>query len=134
MSTEFLLTVRPTSYTIYPGKEACEKMKTLLYLLEYEDEYNESLVQLGYLLDENKDLLYLHKGVSIDYIRRLLGNLRVKFQKPDPSKEMKFEYEEIVAPRNNEQVDVINFIAGLQEHESNIDDNQIFLVKAPGFG
>jgi hypothetical protein len=47
---------------------------------------------------------------------------------------MKFEYEEIVAPRNKEQQDVINFIAGLQHFSTNRDVNQLFLVKKPGFG
>jgi hypothetical protein len=47
---------------------------------------------------------------------------------------MKFKYEEIVAPRNDEQVDVINFIAGLREHGENLDKRQLFLVKKPGFG
>ena len=47
---------------------------------------------------------------------------------------MEFEYEEIIAPRNDEQVDVINFIAGLNQHATNIDASQLFLVKQPGFG
>jgi hypothetical protein len=47
---------------------------------------------------------------------------------------MEFEYEEIIAPRDDDQVDVINFIAGLQQHSSNIEASQIFLVKKPGFG
>jgi hypothetical protein len=47
---------------------------------------------------------------------------------------MDFEYDEIIAPRNEEQVDVINFITGTNEHSSNIKDSQIFVVKKPGFG
>jgi DNA-dependent RNA polymerase auxiliary subunit epsilon len=134
MSTEFQVQVRPTSYTVYPGKEALTPLRILLYTLEYEDEFQEQLIQLGYILDEKHDILYLHKGVSIDYLRKLLQNVRVKFIKPDEGKEMDYEYEEVVPPRNNEQVDVINFIAGLQHHASNINDNQLFLVKNPGFG
>ena len=52
----------------------------------------------------------------------------------DDYDEMKFEYEEIIPPRNDEQVDVINFIAGQFHHQDNIDKPQLFLVKNPGFG
>lgn len=134
MSTEFKLCVRPTSYTVYPGRESMGPLSTLLNMFEYEDEYQDQLVQLGYILDEADDLLYLHKGISLDYLRRLLGNVRVEYTQPDEAKEMKFEYEEIIPPRNNEQVDVINFISGRDEHKSNLEDFQIFLVKNPGFG
>ena len=44
------------------------------------------------------------------------------------------EYEEIIPPRNDEQVDVINFISGQFHHQDNIDKPQLFLVKNPGFG
>jgi hypothetical protein len=47
---------------------------------------------------------------------------------------MKFEYEEIVSPRNDEQRDVINFIAGLKHFSENKNSRQLFLVKKPGFG
>lgn len=134
MKTEFNITVRPTSYTVYPGKEAMQLMSQLLYQLEYEDEYNEELVQLGYMLDEENDILYLHKGVSLAYIRQLLTHVNVVYGVADTPHEMKFEYDEIVPPRNREQQDVINFISGMNEHDSNIDDNQIFIVKPPGFG
>ena len=45
-----------------------------------------------------------------------------------------FEYEEIISPRNEDQQDVIDFIAGTKGHIQNIDARQLFLVKQPGFG
>lgn len=60
--------------------------------------------------------------------------MEVKYDLYDPYREMNFEYDEIIAPRNDEQVDVINFIAGLQHHASNINASQLFIVKPPGFG
>ena len=48
--------------------------------------------------------------------------------------EIKFKYEEIVSPRNNDQVDVIDFISGNRGHSNNLNVNQLFLVKKPGFG
>ena len=60
--------------------------------------------------------------------------MEVAYKLYDQPKPMKFEYEEIIGPRNEEQVDVINFIAGLKHHAQNINESQLFLVKKPGFG
>ena len=109
-------------------------LQPLLNLLTYEDEYVEQIKTLGFMLDEETDILYLHKGVDPEYLRRLLINVHFVLEPCDPCKEMDFEYDEIITPRNEEQVDVINFITGTNEHSSNIKDSQIFVVKKPGFG
>lgn len=133
MSTGFEIRVYATSVHVYPGSEAIELLTPLINLLTYEDEFQEMTKTLGYILDEKQDLLYLHKGVDINYIRTLLGHSKVVYVPADDARHMQFEYEEIVPPRNNEQVDCINFIMGTNQHKDNENDRQIFLVKNPGF-
>ena len=132
--TKFDVKVRPTSITVYPGLEAIQHLAPLLNLLTYEDEFQEETKTLGYIYDEDQDLLYLHKGVDINYLNRLLENAHIEYSPADPMKSIQFEYDEIVPPRNAEQTDCINFIAGIHQHSENAEDNQIFLVKNPGFG
>ena len=48
--------------------------------------------------------------------------------------EMKFDWEEIITPRNDEQRDVIDFMCGRGGHAENLGASQLFVVKAPGFG
>lgn len=134
MPTVFDMKIYSTAITVYPGKEASTLLTPLLNLFEYEDEYLEKSLTLGYILDESTDLLYLNRGVDIEYLRRLLVSVRIKHQEPVKSKPMRFEYEEIISPRNEDQKDVINFIAGLNQHSSNHAEHQVFLVKDPGFG
>ena len=134
MSTEFNVYVKTTSIIVIPGQEAVMELSPLLELLTYEDEFVEETKTLGFLLDVEQDILYLHKGISLEYLKRLIPNSRFILCPSDPSRELSFEYEEIIPPRNDEQIDVINFIAGLNEHSSNIEANQLFLVKKPGFG
>lgn len=133
-STEFVLTIRATCLTIFPGEEALNKLDTLVELMTYEDEFAEETKVLGFLYDETKDTLYLHKGVDIEYLMKMIPNMSIQKELYNKPKRMKFEYEEIIPPRNDEQVDVINFIAGLNQHSSNIDARQLFLIKQPGFG
>lgn len=134
MSTSFTVTVRATSLIVKPGEAAMYLLQPLMDRLTYEDEFVEETKTLGYMYDEETDQLFLHKGVDLDYLRRLLINVEFVHDPYHDYKEMKFEYEEIISPRNNEQVDVINFIAGLNHHSSNINESQLFLVKNPGFG
>lgn len=130
----FDVTIRATSITVYPGKKSFMLLQPLIDLLTYEDEFVEETKTLGYMYDDDTDVLYLHKGVDPNYLKRLLVNVNFIYDLYHPCKEMKFEYDEIIAPRNDEQIDVINFIAGLNHHMANINDSQLFLVKAPGFG
>lgn len=134
MSTTFTVTIRATSLTVFPGEEASYMLQPLIDLLTYEDEYVEETKTLGYMYDSDTDILYLHKGVDLNYLKRLLLDVEFVNDSYHDFKEMEFEYDEIIAPRNNEQVDVINFIAGINQHSNNLDARQIFLVKQPGFG
>ena len=132
-STCFVVTVRATSITVSNGEEAIYSLSTLIDMLTYEDEFAEDTKTLGFMYDKETDTLFLHKGVDIEYLQRCLGNVRVVYDLYHPFKPMKFEYEEIIAPRNEEQIDVIDFITG-QGYHDNGNDSQIFLVKDPGFG
>ena len=134
MPTTFTVTIKATSITISNGMEAFQLLTPLINMLTYEDEFVEETKTLGFMYDEPTDTLFLHKGVDIKYLQRLLIDMEVKYDLYDPYREMDFEYDEIIAPRNDEQVDVINFIAGLQHHASNINASQLFIVKPPGFG
>ena len=134
MSESFKVTIKATSITVYPGEEASYMLEPLLNMLTYEDEFAEEEKTLGFLYDSDTDTLYLHKGVDINYLKRLLLNIEVVNEPYHPYKKMNFEYEEIIAPRDDDQVDVINFIAGLNHHATNLDQSQLFLVKKPGFG
>lgn len=132
-STCFVVTIRATSITVSNGEEAMYLLTTLVDMLTYEDEFAEDTKTLGFMYDKETDTLFLHKGVDIEYLQRCLGNVRVVYDLYHPYKPMKFEYEEIIAPRNEEQVDVIDFITG-QGYHDNGNASQIFLVKDPGFG
>lgn len=134
MSDAFKVTVRATSIQISDGANAIYMLSPLIDRLTYEDEFEEATKTLGFIYDEDTDTLFLHKGVDLQYIQRLLLNMEVSYKLYDPYRPMKFEYEEIIAPRDDDQVDVINFIAGINHHSSNINDSQLFLVKKPGFG
>lgn len=130
----FTITIRATSITVQPGSVACEVLQPLLNLMDYEDEFMEVSKSLGYILDSETDTLYLHKGVDVGYLRRLLGSSSIVTEPYDEYQEMTFEYEEIIPPRDEDQEDVIDFIAGEGSHKENINKRQLFLVKAPGFG
>lgn len=134
MPATFTVTIKATSITVSNGMEAFQILTPLINMLTYEDEFVEETKTLGFMYDEPTDTLFLHKGVDIKYLQRLLIDMEVKYDLYDPYREMNFEYDEIIAPRNDEQIDVINFIAGLQHHASNINASQLFIVKPPGFG
>lgn len=130
----FTVTIKATSITVYPGEESIEFLQPLINLLQYEDEYNETINALGYLLDKDTNTLYLHRGVDIEYLRRLLVDVEFVQDPYDEFDEMKFEYEEIYPPRNEEQISVIDFVAGSGSYSRNINERQLFLVKDAGFG
>jgi superfamily II DNA or RNA helicase len=134
MSTRFKITIRATSITVTPGEEASNYLEPLLDLLTYEDEFVEETRTLGFMYDEETDTLYLHKGVDVSYLQKLLPESKIILNEFHPFKPMKFEYEEVIPPRNQEQEDVINFIAALSHHSENENKRQLFLVKDPGFG
>lgn len=74
-SAAFTVTIRATSITISPGNASVELLHPLLSLFEYDDEFTEESHILGYMLDTDTDILYIHKGVELSYLQRLLGNV-----------------------------------------------------------
>lgn len=131
---KFKLTIRATSITITPGKEAIELLTPLINLHTFEDEFQERTCVLGFMYDETYDTLYFHKGVDINYIKRLLINVEIKQEPFTPYREMKYEFEEFIPPRDEEQIDCINFLSGTKNHITNVNESQVFLVKVGGFG
>ena len=119
---------------ITPGSEALSNLGALINSLTYEDEFVEQTVTLGLMLDEKHNELYLHKGVDIEFLKKLLINVEIIRDIDYAGEDMDFQFEELIAPRNEEQVDVINFIAGEHDFADNIDDPRLFVVKKPGFG
>ncbi len=132
--SKYTITVRATSITIKPGLDAMEDLEQLLDVLTYEDEFAEETKSLGFLYDEDSDTLYLHKGIDPNYLRRTLPDSEFINFPCHRYEEMKFDWEEIIAPRNTEQRDVIDFICGQGGHADNLGASQLFVVKAPGFG
>ena len=135
---EFLIKIRPTSITINPGMEAAKFLQPLLGLFEYEDEFTETTNVLGYILDEETDTLFFHRGVDVNYVCRLISNgggkIRTEVVDPTPCRNIEFEYDEIVPPRDEDQEDVIDFITSSRLHSMDADRSQLFLVKKTGFG
>ena len=130
-----IITVKATSITVSNGLLVMDLLVPLFNLLTFEDEYSEETKTLGFLYDKETDTIFLHKGVDLNYLVKLIGDdCEIRYDLHDEFKEMEFEYEEIIAPRNDEQVDVINFITGQQDHAANIDASQIFLVLGTGHG
>lgn len=130
----FTVTVRATSILVQPGKESMFPLAPLLDMHEYEDEYQETTNILGYMYDEAHDTLYLHKGVDLNYLRRLLSDVEFKYDPYDPYKEMNYQFEEVFPPRDEDQECAIDFISGENEYKSNANDSQIFLVLMTGQG
>lgn len=130
----FKVTIRATSITVQPGQESLLPLAPLLDMHEYEDEYQEMTKVLGYMLDETHDILYLHKGVDIDYLRRLLNDVEFTYELFDPYKEMNYQFEEAFPPKNEDQEDVIKFLSAKPPYNENLRESQIFLVKTGGFG
>lgn len=130
----YTVQVRATSILIQPGKKAMGVLNPLINLHTFEDEYQDTTRMMGFMYDEETDTLYFHKGINTDYLRRLLGDVKFIQDPFDPYREMNYAFEEIIPPRDADQVDFIDFIAGRNAHASNIDDSQIFLVAATGIG
>ena len=131
---KYTVTVRATSITVQPGLDAMDDLEKLIDILTYEDEFAEETKTLGFLYDEPSDTLYLHKGVDLNYLKRCLPDSTFVDFLCHRYEEMTFDWEEIIAPRNEEQVDVIDFICGQGGHASNLGASQLFVVKQPGFG
>ena len=123
-----------TCVAVTPGEAALDNLGPLVNMLTYEDDFTEQTVTLGIMMDKRNDTLYIHKGIDIEFLRKLLINTTIVEDLDYEGEDMKFQFEELIAPRNEEQVDVINFIAGEKDFEDNRDDSRLFVVKKPGFG
>ena len=130
----FEIGIYPTHITVSNAKEASVKLSRLLELFEYEDEYEEVMNVLGYVINEEKDILYFNKGVDVEYIRKCLVDVTIKTYSAFDPDEMIFDYEEIIPPRNEEQVEMINFVSAANEWSTTSDSPQIFMVSAVGTG
>lgn len=130
----FEIGIYPTHITVSNAKEASVKLSRLLELFEYEDEYEEVMNILGYVINEEKDILYFNKGVDVEYIRKCLVDVSIKTYSAFEPDEMIFDYEEIIPPRNEEQVEMINFVSAANEWSTTSDSPQIFMVAKTGVG
>ena len=134
MKILFEIGIYPTHITVSNAKEASVKLSRLLELFEYEDEYEEVMNVLGYVINEEKDILYFNKGVDVEYIRKCLVDATVKTYSAFEPDEMIFDYEEIIPPRNDEQVEMINFVSAANEWSTTSDSPQVFMVAKTGVG
>lgn len=132
---QFKITIRNTCLVVYPGGEALDRLGKVIDMLTYEDEFSEQTVTLGIIYDEDSNRVFLHKGLDPRFIKKLLGDDVVfKYDTDYEGEDMNYQFEELIAPRNVDQTDVINFIAGQKEFADNLDDPRLFVVKKPGFG
>lgn len=131
---KFTVTVKATCITITPGKEACDILEPLINLHTYEDEFQDETKVLGFMYDEKYDTLYFHKGIDLNYIRRLLINVNMVEDPFTPYREMQYDFEEFIPPRDEDQRDCIDFLSAKNLHVKTAKDSQVFLVKSGGFG
>ena len=131
---KFTVTVKATCITITPGKEACDVLEPLINLHTYEDEFQDETKVLGFMYDEKYDTLYFHKGIDLNYIRRLLINVKIVEDPFTPYREMQYDFEEFIPPRDEDQKDCIDFLSAKNLHVKTANDSQVFLVKHGGFG
>jgi superfamily II DNA or RNA helicase len=131
---KFTVTVKATCITITPGKEACDVLEPLINLHTYEDEFQDETKVLGFMYDEKYDTLYFHKGISLEYVKRLLINVKIITDYFSPYREMQYDFEEFLPPRDDDQKDYINFLAGVNNHIDTANLSQVFLVASGGKG
>ena len=133
----FEITIRCTSIIVGNGKLALDLLTPLFNMLTYEDEYVEETKTLGFLYDEQSDRIFLHKGVDLEYVVKLLGGLnecKIVYDDKYTGENMSYEFEEVIAPRSDEQSDVIDFVCGRNGHCNNVNEHQLFLVLGTGKG
>ena len=131
---KFTVTIKSTCITITPGKEACDILEPLINLHTYEDEFQDETKVLGFMYDDKYDTLYFHKGISLEYVKRLLINVKIVTDHFSPYREMQYDFEEFLPPRDDDQKDYINFLAGVNNHIDTANLSQVFLVATGGSG
>lgn len=134
----FNVDVYTTHITVNNGNEAMAMLEPLLDRMIYEDTYapadGEILKIRGYIYDEDEDVIYFHRGVDIEYLRRLLININVTMHEYDEFDNMKFEFEEVMPPRDDYQKDIIDFFKGVNGHANSYARNQLLLPAGTGTG
>lgn len=134
----FNVEVYTTHITVDNASDALEMLQPLLDRMIYEDTYapadGDVLKVRGYIYDEDNDVIYFHRGVDIEYLHRLLINIKVTMNAYDEFEEMKFDFEEIIPPRDEYQQDIISFFKGVNGHASSYKRNQLLLPAGTGTG
>lgn len=131
---KYKLTIRNTCVVVEPGDKAMEVLGPVVTNLTYEDEFEEKTITMGIMHDTVHDKIYIHKGIDLNLLRKLLFPVDIVYDTSYEGDDMNFQFEELISPRNDEQKEVINFIAGKESFADNIDDPRLFVVKQPGFG
>ena len=132
----FNIDVYTTHITVDNSMEAEELIEPLLARMIYEDTYatDEILKERGYVFDTDADLLYLHRGVDLTYLQRLLINSKVRIHEPDEYDSMEYQFEEVIPPRDQLQVDIIDFFKGINGHANTAGCHQLLLQAGTGTG
>ena len=114
MSEPFIVTVKATSISVYPGAEAMVMLQPLIDMLTYEDEFVEEERTLGFLYDSDTDILYLHKGVDLNYLKDLAAKME-KFEQNYPQS----SYGSWVEKVHQHLLDVIGDLPGSLDYTVN---------------
>ena len=132
----FNIDVYTTHITVDNSTEASDLIEPLLARMIYEDTYatDEILKERGYIFDDDTDTLYLHRGVDLSYLQRLLINCKVRIHEHDEFDNMEYQFEEVIPPRDQLQVDIIDFFKGVNGHANSYDKNQLLLQAGTGTG
>lgn len=136
MRMHFNIKVYTTHITVDNGKEAVDMLDQLLNRMIYEDTYStdEIIKERGFIYDDMEDILYLHRGVDLNYLQRLLINAKVEYIEHDEFDNMEYQFEEVMPPRDEYQVDIIDFFRGVKGHTNSYDRNQLLLQAGTGTG
>lgn len=129
------MTFYSSAISIYPADEAEAYLNPLFKMLKYDDQFNGGSEKvLGYIIEEDTNTLYVTRGVNTKFVERLLMNYTEFIHKPYEPEDMMYSYDEIVPPRDENQADVIDFISSQGPFKEDINESQLFVEMAPGFG
>lgn len=133
--TQFRIIFYTSAISIYPADEAIPYLNPLFKMLKYDDQFNCGAEKiLGYMIEEDTNTIFITRGVNVKYVERLLMNYIELNHRAYEPQDMLNKYDEIVPPRNDNQADVINFISSQGPFSNDINESQLFVEMAPGFG